>query len=181
MHFSRRAHKVSIRPLRASDRSAVAEIVRGVGNFNGAEIECALEIVDTYLRDDKQKDYRVVVAENSGCAVKAYVCWGPTPLTRGTYDLYWIATHPAAQGLGFGRALVAHVETLLVPHRIGDRRQQLGVIGTAEPANRIEVEPRGDAATNRQGSTPDGLLRRGLAWTTILLRNEPTDGKVTTD
>ena len=110
MHFSRRAHKVSIRPLRASDRSAVAEIVRGVGNFNGAEIECALEIVDTYLRDAKQKDYRVVVAENSGCAVKAYVCWGPTPLTRGTYDLYWIATHPAAQGLGFGRALVAHVE-----------------------------------------------------------------------
>ena len=96
--------------MRASDRSAVAEIVRGVGNFNGAEIECALEIVDTYLRDDKQKDYRVVVAENSGCAVKAYVCWGPTPLTRGTYDLYWIATHPAAQGLGFGRALVAHVE-----------------------------------------------------------------------
>ena len=110
MHFSRRAQKLSIRPLRTSDRCAVAEIVRGVGNFNDAEIECALEIVDTYLRDNKQKDYRLAVAEHPGSAVKAYVCWGPTPLTRGTYDLYWLATHPAAQGLGFGRALVAHVE-----------------------------------------------------------------------
>src|SRR5438045_2091753 len=67
-----------------SDRCAVADNVCGVGKCNGAESECVVEIVDTDRRDAKQKDYRVVVAENSGCAVKAYVCWGPTPLTRGT-------------------------------------------------------------------------------------------------
>jgi D-alanine-D-alanine ligase len=31
-------------------------------------------------------------------------------LTQGTYDLYWIAVHPAARGLGIGRTLLARVE-----------------------------------------------------------------------
>ena len=39
-----------------------------------------------------------------------YVLYGPIPLTEGNYDLYWIATDPAAQGRGFGRGLLAHVE-----------------------------------------------------------------------
>ena len=44
-------------------------------------------------------------------AVKGYACWGPTPLTSATYDLYWIATHPDCHGLGFGRALMEYVES----------------------------------------------------------------------
>jgi D-alanine-D-alanine ligase len=31
-------------------------------------------------------------------------------LTQGTYDLYWIAVHPAARGLGIGHTLLARVE-----------------------------------------------------------------------
>ena len=31
-------------------------------------------------------------------------------MTQGTYDLYWIAVDPAAQGRGIGRALLAQVE-----------------------------------------------------------------------
>ena len=31
-------------------------------------------------------------------------------MTQGTYDLYWIAVHPAARGLGIGRTLLTHVE-----------------------------------------------------------------------
>ena len=29
-----------------------------------------------------------------------YMTWGPTPLTDGTYDLYWMAVSPKAQGRG---------------------------------------------------------------------------------
>jgi len=39
-----------------------------------------------------------------------YACFGPHPLTQATYDLYWIAVDPAAQGRGVGRALLARVE-----------------------------------------------------------------------
>jgi len=95
------------------DRDVIAEILRRTGNFNQAEIDCALELVDIYLRDKNQRDYRILVAEDAQGTVHAYACWGPTPLTKATYDLYWIATHPAVQGQGFGRALINHIETRL--------------------------------------------------------------------
>jgi ribosomal protein S18 acetylase RimI-like enzyme len=101
---------ILIRPMVPSDRGTVADLIVSAGNFNQAEIDCALELVDVYLTDDKQTDYRIVVAQNSENRVQAYACWGPVPLTKGTFDLYWIATSPDARGRGFGRALMTHVE-----------------------------------------------------------------------
>jgi len=95
----------------SADRPAVAAIVREVGNFSGPEKDCALELVDIYLRDAAQRDYRIIVATNAAGAVQGYACWGPTPMTLGAYDLYWIAAHPRAQGNGVGRELMAHVES----------------------------------------------------------------------
>jgi len=40
-----------------------------------------------------------------------YVCFGPHALTQGTYDLYWIAVDPIAQGRGVGHALLARAES----------------------------------------------------------------------
>lgn len=96
--------------MTGEDRAAVEAIVRRVGNFNPAEIDCALELVDIYLRDPQQKDYRLIVAESSDGAVAGYACFGPTPMTRGTYDLYWIATHPGSQRRGVGHALMNYIE-----------------------------------------------------------------------
>ena len=96
-----------------SDRPAVREIVERVGNFHPFEIDVALELVDIYLREKDQKDYHVVVAENAQSIVCGYACWGPTPLTKGTFDLYWIATHPDFQGQGHGHALMAYVEGIV--------------------------------------------------------------------
>jgi len=42
--------------------------------------------------------------------VVGYICFGPTPMTDGTYDLYWIASDPRARGQGVGAALVAAME-----------------------------------------------------------------------
>jgi len=95
----------------AADREAVAVIVTGVGNFSPEEIQCALELVDIYLGNPEQKDYHAVVAENALGVVSGYACWGPTPMTQGTFDLYWIATRPGAQGQGTGRALMNYVES----------------------------------------------------------------------
>jgi ribosomal protein S18 acetylase RimI-like enzyme len=100
--------------MAAGDRAAVAEIIQAVGNFSPSEVQCALELVDIYLRDAAQTDYRIVVAVNADGRPHGYACWGPTPLTRGTYDLYWIATHPNEQGRGIGQALIRFIETKIL-------------------------------------------------------------------
>ncbi len=43
--------------------------------------------------------------------VVGYACFGPHPLTQGTYDLYWIAVDPTVQGHGIGHALLARAES----------------------------------------------------------------------
>jgi ribosomal protein S18 acetylase RimI-like enzyme len=112
--------------MRAEDRADVVTIVREAGNFTQAEMACAMELVDIYLRDSDQKDYHAVVAAGPDGRVFGYACWGPTPLTRGAFDLYWIATHPDFRGSGFGRRLLADVES-----RVWEQKGRLLVIETS--------------------------------------------------
>ncbi|MFN2601594.1 MAG: N-acetyltransferase family protein [Gemmatimonadaceae bacterium] len=97
------------RPLDARDRPAIVEIVQRVANFSSDEIEVALELVDEWLADGEASEYICWVIEDEEC-VRGYVCIGPTPLTDGTFDLYWIAVDPSAQGRGYGHALTKVAE-----------------------------------------------------------------------
>jgi ribosomal protein S18 acetylase RimI-like enzyme len=99
---------MTIRPIAAADRSRLLDIVTATGNFTTDEIEIAMEVIDDLLGGDD--GYRGVVAEDPGGLVVGYECHGPTPLTDGTWDLYWIAVDPEAQGGGFGRALLRAAE-----------------------------------------------------------------------
>lgn len=42
-----------------------------------------------------------------------YVCFGQTPMTESTFDLYWLVVDAAERGRGIGRALVAGFEAHL--------------------------------------------------------------------
>lgn len=78
--------------------------------FTTDEVDCALSLVDEAInRPDQADPYRFVVGV-SGVEVVGYACWGTSPMTEGTYDLYWIAVDPAVQGKGVGGLLIAHVE-----------------------------------------------------------------------
>jgi len=99
-----------IRPLKASDRGAVLDIIRATGFFRPDEIVIAEELIDASLGHPEQKDYENVVAEAEDGRVAGYLTWGPTPLTHGTFDLYWMAVNPADQGRGFGRQLMRWLE-----------------------------------------------------------------------
>lgn len=108
------------------DRAIIADLIVSVENFNQAEVDCALELVDIYLNDPDQNDYSFAVAEDSASRVHGYACWGPVPLTKGTYDLYWIATHPNARGHGYGRELMHFVE-----RSVSEREGRLLVVETS--------------------------------------------------
>lgn len=81
--------------------------------FTEIEVRCALELIDTYLNVAGQKDYIIDCAVNKADQPIGYVCYGPTPLTDGTYDLYWIAVDPAYHSRGVGSLLIEHVEQML--------------------------------------------------------------------
>lgn len=104
----------SIRPLRARDRPAVERILESTGNFTTTEIATALELVDAWLATGAPSGYFCDVVDTSPDAghadVQGYVCYGPTPLTESTFDLYWIAVGRTSQGRGFGRLLIEHAE-----------------------------------------------------------------------
>jgi ribosomal protein S18 acetylase RimI-like enzyme len=72
-----------------------------------------LELIDTYLNVAGQKDYVIDCAVDETDRPLGYVCFGPTPLTDGTYDLYWIAVDPEAHRRGVGSRLIEHVEHAL--------------------------------------------------------------------
>ena len=62
--------------------------------------------------------------------VLGYACFGATPMTEATFDLYWLVVARGARGRGIGGALFAAVE---------DELKQRG--GAHRP--RRDVEPRG--------------------------------------
>ena len=100
---------IQLRSLRAADRPAIERILRATGVFTGEEVDVALELVDLGLRPE-QREYSFVVVETVAEAVAGYACFGPTPLTEGVWDLYWIAVDPAIQSRGLGRQILAAVE-----------------------------------------------------------------------
>ena len=99
-----------IRPMTAADRGTVLDLIRETGFFRSDEVQVAEELIDVALGNPDQRDYDVVVVEDGDGRVAGYMTWGPTPLTIGTYDLYWMAVAPKAQGRGRGKELVRWLE-----------------------------------------------------------------------
>jgi ribosomal protein S18 acetylase RimI-like enzyme len=99
-----------IRSMARSDKTVVMELIEATDFFRPDELHVAEELVDIYLNHPDQKDYEVVVIESEEHEVAGYMTWGPTALTVGTYDLYWMAVSPKHQGKGYGRKLVEWLE-----------------------------------------------------------------------
>jgi ribosomal protein S18 acetylase RimI-like enzyme len=99
-----------LRSLNAADRARIEEITRAVGRFRDDEIPVALEVFDAAVQGGP--DYTMLGAE-LGSQLVGWICWGPTPCTLGTYDLYWMAVEPGLQGSGIGTALLEEMERRL--------------------------------------------------------------------
>lgn len=97
--------------------------------FRNEEIDVAIELFDIVfgtrettevlypgfsLNTPASSDYFFLGAFTPEEELAGFACYGPTPGTDRTYDLYWIAVHPAAQGSGSGTILLNEVERRLL-------------------------------------------------------------------
>jgi ribosomal protein S18 acetylase RimI-like enzyme len=107
----------TIRPLVAADRSGVFRILENAGNFTPEEVATALELIDEWLELGEHSGYLTYVLEardEDSSAVLGYVCFGPTPLTESTFDLYWIAVDKSKHRGGVGKKLLKFAEEEIV-------------------------------------------------------------------
>jgi GNAT superfamily N-acetyltransferase len=139
--------------LQPAHRPRLAQILRATRVFNDAEVAVALELFDEVYGAEggehaggasadgasgrvpggaadappvEEADYCFIGAFGAGDELVGYACYGPTPSTDRTYDLYWIAVDPAAQGTGTGTLLIGEVE-----RRAAARQARLLIIETS--------------------------------------------------
>ncbi|CAN5689207.1 hypothetical protein BH09MYX1_BH09MYX1_32460 [soil metagenome] len=96
-------------PLRRDHLPALCAILGETPEFTPDEVVVALEVLEDALTTTGMV---ALVAEQAG-SVMGYACFGDTPMTAGTYDLYWIAVAQTAKRRGIGRALVEAMLDLL--------------------------------------------------------------------
>ena len=101
------------------DRMRVRRLVESTGFFSPAEVDVAVELVQERLRLGEESGYYFAFAQRDG-ETTGYACYGPIAGTVASFDLFWMAVHPSAQGAGLGRLLLAESERLI--GRAGGRR-----------------------------------------------------------
>ena len=114
-----------IRLMVKEDRNAVFRILDTTGEFTPDEKAVARELVDIFLKQGEDSGYIIQVAQIDFTAA-GYICYGPTPMTESTWDIYWIAVDTQKQRLGIGRSLLQFAE-----HDISVKSGKLVVIETS--------------------------------------------------
>lgn len=109
-----------IRAARAGDREALRAAIESDATFKPDEIAVALELVDAALAGSV--DYELLVAPDADDVAVGYVCFGRTPMTAQTWDLYWIVVHARARGQRLAGALIAAFEDVVARRGGGNIR-----------------------------------------------------------
>ncbi len=100
---------VKIRTMTPADRPVIVHMLEATPAFLPEEVKVAEELIDAHLDERESSGYHFRVAESED-GVAGFICFGPTPLTRGTWDMYWMATAPDQRGRGIGGALLKTAE-----------------------------------------------------------------------
>ncbi len=124
--------KVRIRRSELRDRDIILNFVKATEFFQLNELEIAREVLDESLAKGHDGHYQSFVAEEHDQAA-GWVCFGQTPCTVGTYDIYWLVVAPRTHRRGLGASLMAHAEELI--------RERGGRIAVVETAGRKSYEP----------------------------------------
>jgi ribosomal protein S18 acetylase RimI-like enzyme len=102
-----------LRDLTSADAVRVLEITRATGVFRDEELAIADEVFhDAVEAPLGEPPYFTLGAELNGELI-GWICWGRTPCTEGTWDLYWLAVDPVAHRLGAASLLMTEMERRL--------------------------------------------------------------------
>jgi len=94
------------------DKNNVHDILESSNFFYDFELEVAVELVQEYLDYGIESDYIFLFAELEGRTI-AYSCFGLIPVTKHSYDLYWIGVHGDFRGSGLGKLLMHETERII--------------------------------------------------------------------
>ena len=101
---------MNIRPIKIADKAKLVKLLDGISLFTADERAVALELLeDTSPSSDY---YFLGTWENDG-SLSSFICFGPTPMTFGTYDMYWIGTADQHQRKGLARKLFNEMNVVL--------------------------------------------------------------------
>lgn len=104
--------EIVIRKATAGDTSPVMDIIRETGFFRSVEEDIAQEVLDD-AASVNIGSYQSYVAVSAG-KVAGWVCFGSTPCTLGTFDIYWIAVDPKIQRSGIGSKMLKFSEQQII-------------------------------------------------------------------
>ena len=92
------------------DRAQLIEIISQGAGFRPQEIAIAIELLDAALARAEGNTYEALVAvDEVPDKLIGYACFGATPMTEATFDLYWLVVADGARGRGVGATLFAAV------------------------------------------------------------------------
>lgn len=99
----------TIRRTIPPDRDPIIRFMKSTGFFHDGEIQVAREVLDDAIKGGATGHYQSFTLLERDEAV-GWICYGPTPCTIGTFDIYWIGVSPRHQGRGYGRTLLQLAE-----------------------------------------------------------------------
>ena len=132
--ISKLTNNLSIRYSRKKDRPQILSILSQTKFFHQGELQVAQEVLDEALQHGPKGHYQSFVAVIDK-KIAGWICFGPTPCTIGTFDIYWIAVDPDKQRAGIGKSLM-DFGTKLIKMRNG----RLIVVETSGKAQYVSTQ-----------------------------------------
>jgi len=124
---------VSIRRTTAEHRNVLLKLVEATGFFRPDEVETAREVVNEAIKHGENGHYQSFTAIDADGSPAGWICYGSTPCTIGTFDIYWIAVEAGRQSRGIGSKLLFFAEDRI--------RKQGGRLAVAETSSQPRYEP----------------------------------------
>lgn len=116
----------------AADGERILGLARGIRLFDADDLETIQELWTEFATRGEKSWYHFLVARQ-GEEILGFAAYGRRPLTKASFDLYWIGTGQQFQGRGIGKKLLQQVQD--------EVRQLGGKLLIIETSGRPEFEP----------------------------------------